>query len=130
MSSTWICFPILGMNGAHFISKKDIQIQKHYLTTALPPFIMATPSKKYVWVRSQSNEPKMTKDSKIAFLFWSFSISHKKDFPDEMLLKIHIIFSIHHIFCINFWWITKKFLKVYRFYQIMCFVLKNYPNFE
>jgi signal transduction histidine kinase len=44
--------------------------------------------------------------------------------------KIHIISSIHHIFCINFWWITKNFLKVYRFYQILHFVLKNYLNFK
>jgi hypothetical protein len=34
-------------------------------------------------VQSQSNEPIMTKDSKIIVFFWSFSLSHKKDFLDE-----------------------------------------------
>jgi hypothetical protein len=65
---------------------------------------------------------------------WSFSLYHRKDFCDEifcnMLLKIHITFSIHHIFCINFSWITKNFLKVYKFYQILHLVLKNYLNFK
>jgi hypothetical protein len=36
----------------------------------------------------------------------------------------------HTLFLINFWWITKNFLKMYKFYQIMCFVLKNHPNFK
>ncbi len=60
--------------------------------------------------------------------FWSFSFSHRKDFLDEifynMLLNIHIIFSIHHNFCINFLWITKNFQKVYKFYQILRSVSK------
>jgi hypothetical protein len=63
---------------------------------------------------------------------WSFSLSHKNDFWDEifcnMLLTIHILFSIHHIFCINFSWIFKNFQKVHRFYQILCFILKHYLN--
>jgi hypothetical protein len=66
--------------------------------------------------------------------FWSFSFFHKKDFLDEifynMLLKIYIIFSIHHNFLINFWWITKNFSKVYKFYQILHVVLKFYLNFK
>jgi hypothetical protein len=64
---------------------------------------------------------------------WSFSLSHRKEFLDEfynMLLKKHVIFSIHHIFCINFWWITNFSPKVYKFYQILHFVLKHYPNFK
>jgi hypothetical protein len=64
----------------------------------------------------------------MVWVFWSFSLFHIKDFVDEtfynMLLKIHILSSIHHTICINFWWITKNFLKVYRFYQILCFILK------
>jgi hypothetical protein len=47
---------------------------------------------------------------------WSLSLYHKKDFWDEifcnMLLKIHISFSIRHIFCNNFSWIT-DFFKIY-----------------
>jgi hypothetical protein len=46
---------------------------------------------------------------------WSFSLSRRKNFWDDifcnMLLKMHIIFSIHHIFCINFSWITKNIFK-------------------
>jgi hypothetical protein len=62
-------------------------------------------------VQSQSNEPLVTKDSRIVVLLWSFSVSHTKEFWDEifcnMLLEIYIyIFSIHHIFCINFSGIT------------------------
>ncbi len=58
-------------------------------------------------LQSQSNEPTMTKVSKIVVLFfWSFLFFHKKDILDEifynMLLKIQISFSIYHIFCINF----------------------------
>ncbi len=64
----------------------------------------------------------------------SFSFSHNKDFWGEilcnMLQEIHTIFSIHLIFCINFWWITNNFQKIYKFNQIMHFVLKNYPNFK
>jgi hypothetical protein len=60
-------------------------------------------------------------------------LSHIKDFVDEtfcnILFKIHIISSIHHIFCINFWWISKNFLKMDRFYQILCLILKKNPNF-
>jgi hypothetical protein len=78
---------------------------------------------------------KWTNDDKgLQSFFWSLSHSRKKVFLDEifcnMLLKIHIISSIHHIFWINFWWITKNFLKVYKFYQILHFILKNYPNFK
>jgi hypothetical protein len=66
--------------------------------------------------------------------FWSFSLYHKRDFLDEtfcnMFLKIHYISSIHYIFCINFLLITKNFLKLYKFYQILHFVLKNYLNFK
>jgi hypothetical protein len=83
-------------------------------------------------VRSQSNELVVTKDSRIIVLLWSFSLSHRKDFWVEifcnMLLKIHI-FSINHIFCINFSWIS-FFFKMYKFYQILCFILKNYLNFK
>ncbi len=65
---------------------------------------------------------------------WSFSLFHITFFWDEifcnMLLKIHVSFSIHYIFCINFSWITKNFVKVYKIYQIMDFVLKNYLNFK
>ncbi len=65
---------------------------------------------------------------------WSFSVSHRKDFWDEffcnMLLKIHIMFSMRHIFCINFSWITNNFWKLYKFYQIQCFIFKNYFNFK
>jgi hypothetical protein len=39
--------------------------------------------------------------------------------------------SIHHIFCINFWWVViKNFQKVHIFYQILRLILKNYPNFR
>ncbi len=69
----------------------------------------------HIWMRSQSNEPMVMKDSRIVVFLWSFSFFHKKDFWDEifynMLLKIHIIFSIHHIFRISFSWITKIFFK-------------------
>ncbi len=38
--------------------------------------------------------------------FWSFSLSYRKDFLDEifcnLLLKIHIISSIHHNFVLTF----------------------------
>jgi hypothetical protein len=72
-----------------------------------------------VRVQSQSNEPMVTKDLRTIILFWSFSLYHNKDFLDEifynMLPKIHIIFSIHHIFCINFSWITKNFFKCTNF---------------
>jgi hypothetical protein len=50
----------------------------------------------------------MTKDLRFVrpYFFWSFSLSHKNDFLDEifcnMLLKIHIIFSIHHFFLLTF----------------------------
>jgi hypothetical protein len=58
----------------------------------------------------------------------------KNDFWDEifynMLLKIHIYFLIHHIFCIKISWITNVFLKMYNFYQIFLFILKNYLNFK
>jgi hypothetical protein len=43
-------------------------------------------------------------------------------------LKIHMIFSIYHIFCINFWWINKNFLKVYNFLPNFMFQLKHYLN--
>jgi hypothetical protein len=58
-------------------------------------------------LQSQSNEPTMTKVSKIVVLFFgSFLFFHKKDILDEIfcniLLQIQIIFSIYHIICINF----------------------------
>jgi len=84
-----------------------------------------------VW--PQSNEPTMTIDSRIKVFFVVIFTFSKKGFLDEifcnMLLKIHIIFSIHHIFNIIFSWITKNLLKMYRFYQIH-FILKNYHNFK
>jgi hypothetical protein len=44
----------------------------------------------------------MMKDSNITIIFVVISLSHRKDFWDEIfcniLLNIHIIFSIHHIF--------------------------------
>jgi hypothetical protein len=54
----------------------------------------------------------------LQYIFWSFSIFHRIDFLNEcfcnMLLKIHIISSIHHIFKIKNWWITKIcFLSVH-----------------
>jgi hypothetical protein len=63
-----------------------------------------------------TNNDKGLKDYKV--FCGHFSLSHRKDFWDEifcnMLLKIHIIFLIHHIFKINFSWITKFLKKVYR----------------
>jgi hypothetical protein len=48
----------------------------------------------------------MTKDSRIIFFLWSSSFVHRMDFLGEifcnMLLKIHIISSIHHFFVLNF----------------------------
>jgi hypothetical protein len=65
---------------------------------------------------------------KMQSILWSISVSHRKSFWDEivcnMLLKIHIIFSIHNIICINVSWLTKKFLKMYKYYQILRFILK------
>jgi hypothetical protein len=62
------------------------------------------------------------------FFCGHFHFIIKKNFWDEifcnMLLKIPIMFSIHHIFCLNFSWIAKNFFKVYRFNQILHFILK------
>ncbi len=86
------------------------------------------------WVWLQSNESTVTKASRITIFFLVISFSHRKDFLDEifynMLLKIHLIFSIHHNFWINFLWKTKNFQKVYKFYQILHSISKNYPNFK
>jgi len=48
----------------------------------------------------------------------------------QRIIKNTSQFSIHHIFCINFSWITKNFFKMYKFYQMMRFVLKIYRNFK
>jgi hypothetical protein len=88
------------------------------------------------WVQSQSNEPSMTKDSRIAILFFLglFHFLIQRIFWLKYLqyvTKNTYNFSVHHIFCINFWWILiKNFLKVYIFYQILRLILKNYPNFR
>jgi hypothetical protein len=88
---------------------------------------------KYGCNHNQMNGPWQKAQGLQSFL-WSFSLFHRKDFCNEifcnMLLKIHITFSIRHIFCINFSWITKNFLKVYKFYQILRFIFKNYLNFK
>jgi len=66
-----------------------------------------------VW--SQSNEPimiKKLKDSNIFSDHFHFFIKRTRWNPLQYIkLKIHMIFSIHHIFCINFWWITNFFCK-------------------
>jgi hypothetical protein len=50
-------------------------------------------------VQSQSNEPLVTKDLRIVVLLWSFLVSHRKEFWDEifcnMLLEIYIYIYIY-----------------------------------
>jgi hypothetical protein len=74
------------------------------------------------------------KIQRLQCFLWSFSLFHKKNFWDQIfcnvLLKIHIYFLIHHIFCIKFSWITKNLKKVYGFYQILHFILNIYLNFK
>jgi hypothetical protein len=75
------------------------------------------------------------KTQRLQSFLWSFSLSHRKELLYKIfcniLLKINIyIFQYIIVFVFNFWWITKNFFKVYRFYQIFHFVSKNNPNFE
>jgi hypothetical protein len=56
----------------------------------------------YDGVQSQSNEPMVTKDSRTAVLFVVIFTFFWDVIFCNILLKIHISFSIHHIFCINF----------------------------
>jgi len=70
-----------------------------------------------------------------SFFFWVIFIFLYKGFLGWNILqyvtKNTYNLSVHHIFCINFWWILiKNFQKVYIFYQILCLILKNYPNFR
>ncbi len=85
-------------------------------------------------MQSPSNEPTMTKDSRTIVPFVIiFTFSYKRLLDEifcNMLFRIHIMFSIHHIFCINFSWINFFNFKVYKFYQILCFILKNYFKFK
>jgi hypothetical protein len=83
-----------------------------------------------ITIRWTNNDKKLKDSSPFCGHFHFFIERIRWNLLQYVKLKIHMIFSIHHIFCINYWWITKKFLKVYKFYQILCFVLKNYPNFK
>jgi hypothetical protein len=57
-----------------------------------------------------------------------------KEFLNEifcnLLLKMHIVASIDHMFCINHCYLNMNFFKVCKFFQILCFILKIYHNFE
>ncbi len=67
-------------------------------------------------------------------LFNPFSFFHMKEFLDEifcnLLLKIHIVAPIFHMFCVNHCWINMKISKRVIFFHILHFILKNYHNFE
>jgi hypothetical protein len=47
----------------------------------------------------------------------------------NLLLKIHIVTLIYHIFCIGHYWINMIFSK-YRFCQVLYFILKNNHIFK
>jgi len=57
-----------------------------------------------------------------------------KEFLNEifcnLLLKIHIVAPIDHMFCVNHCWIYISFSKCVIFFQILHFILKIYHNFE
>jgi hypothetical protein len=57
-----------------------------------------------------------------------------KEFLNEifcnLLLKIHIVTPIDHMFCVNHCWIDMNFSKFWKFCQILHFILKFYHNFE
>jgi hypothetical protein len=57
--------------------------------------------------------------------FMAFVIQNK-----TILIKIHIIVPINHMFCVDHCLNKYEFLKMCRFCQILCFVLKIYYNFE
>jgi hypothetical protein len=44
--------------------------------------------------------------------------------------KIFIIPTINYIICVNSFWINRIFLKMYKIYQILHFILKNDHNFN
>jgi hypothetical protein len=48
----------------------------------------------------------------------------------NLLLKIHIVAPIHHMFLVNHFFNKYEFFKVCKFCWILCFILKIYHNFE
>jgi hypothetical protein len=57
-----------------------------------------------------------------------------KEFWNEifcnLLLKTHIVASIDHVFCVNHCRLNMNFSNCVNFFQILCFILKIYHNFE
>jgi hypothetical protein len=64
---------------------------------------------------------------------WSFWFFHKKNFGKfvcNMFFKIFIIPPINYTICVNSFWINMNLKKLYRFSQILHFILKSDHNFK
>ncbi len=66
-------------------------------------------------------------------IFFTFSYDFFNDFFFNLLLKIHVIFSIYHMFCVNHCWINMIFSKYVKFAKFCVSSLKitipKYANY-